>query len=1363
MRKLFSVFTILFLINGLTIGQQGRDLIFDNFNQKDGLLSNFVKQFYQDENGIMWIATEHGLSSFDGYEFTNYRSIANTDINFQIIQINCFHDFPDFPGFLIGTINGIIQFNALKQRFQYFALEGYEIYKMYTDHLNTIWVCSDRGLYKLNPSVGKQSLKRVMTEPIYNITQDNEYNYIIASKKDILLAKEKNLEISVILSNKAARFLFIDSKNQLWYGSEPNGFGVIDYMNDTVATEYNKKNSFLQSNFFQGVIEPEKGFLYIPVRDDGLYIYDLENKTFEKHVHDVNNSRSLITNALTTIFEDSFGNIWIGTYNRGISFLDKWKKPFKHYRFNLQNGDIASNNVRSIYQDRDGQIWIGTKDGGCLTEFLINQDKFVHYCKDEQNKFSISDDYIFAICDAQPGYLWVGTYRQGLNLFNKKTGVFINYTENESSRYSLRSNAIYALETDKNYNLFIGLVGHGMEYLPFGSTKFTHFLPEPGNDNSLADYGVRDLYLKDDSLLFIATLEGLSIFNTFSSIFTSYYPDTSRSYTLPKAVINCIKEDMHGNIWLGTNRGIVLFKNDLFFTFNELDGLSSNYVIGILEDDYHNLWLTTSNGLSKFTPPNNLSKDYLIANNDKGSFMNFYEIDGLQGNSFERNAYARLTTGEFLIGGTNGFNVFHPDSIKLNRNIPKILFTELKISNKKVKIDTKGGPITKHINYTDFLELDYNKRNFSISFTAVNYSTPYKNGYKYKLEGFDKEWINIGDDRAATYTNIPFGTYTFKVLASNNDKIWTDTPKELEIKILPPFWISNWAIALYAILFMIVLFISRRIIIVRENLKKQIEITKIKAESESRMNRSKIELFTNISHELRTPLTLINLPLNEIIQLANKRNEKEFFSHLQLIKRNVNYLVKNINQILDLRKLDTGNMMMDYTNENLDLLLQETLQSFHPMFVRKNIKYSVKYAEDDHLICFDKDKLEKVFFNLISNAIKYTDSGGQVTFEINKFFSNNGDPVYNIKVSDNGLGIPNEDIPYVFDRFFQVKEHKKRVGEGTGIGLSITKAFIEMHEGEISVHSTLGEGTTFNFTIPGRQRMSEEQTVEVNNANNIIIDKHFDYKIEKDPTIKKRDETLLIIEDSEDLRTFMVHSLQEFNIIEAENGKNGLKKAIKNVPDLIISDVMMPEMNGIQMSKELKENNITSHIPIIILTAKSTMDDQLEGFHSGAFEYIVKPFSMEILKFKIDSLFNFRKEIQERLKSIKNINSIQTLDISKHDINFLKKCAKIIEDNILTKKIGIPELCEELGMSKTQLYNKMKAITDKSIGDFIREVKLNIAARMLVEERLSISEVTLNVGFSNRSHFAKCFKDYFGENPADYIKNTLEKQKRDLI
>jgi signal transduction histidine kinase/DNA-binding response OmpR family regulator len=723
-------------------------------------------------------------------------------------------------------------------------------------------------------------------------------------------------------------------------------------------------------------------------------------------------------------------------------------------------------------------------------------------------------------------------------------------------------------------------------------------------------------------------------------------------------------------------------------------------------------------------------------------------------------------------GGVNGFNVFWPDSIQNNPYSPPIVFTDFKLKNKEVIIGDQNSPLEKHINATEKITLGPDQSVFTIEFAALNYTSPDKNRYAYKMDGFDSDWNFVGDQRAATYTNLDAGEYVFKVKASNNDGVWNEEFSSIEIKILPPWWRTAWAYIGYTILMIAVLIWFRNYLIKQQQLKNALVMKDAERKKVEELNQLKLQFYTNISHEFRTPLTLIYGPLEKLMQLY-KGNETAYY-HLNLMKRNAHRLSRLINQIMDFRKIETGHMKLKITEGDLVSFIRDIKEHFDSHAKEREISFRFNSNAEILNVRLDYEKMDMVLYNLLSNAFKFTPDGGviDISLETNTGKAEVDQGYYKISIKDSGIGISAERLANIFDRFYQVDEPlqniKNSTADGTGIGLSLTKELVELHGGIISVESEKHVGSTFNIMLPmtlpraydGHSveikkqdenftthrftNLADEEQETFESGTNVVEDK----KIE----IKKEQPLVLIVEDDRDMRGFIQNSLCcDFEVITAINGEKGYEQSEKYIPDMIICDVMMPVMGGFDMAARIRENENISHIPIIFLSAIGTIENNLLGFDFGAYDYMTKPFNISVLKAKVKSVIENRKKLQEKMRK-EFIMAPHEIPVRSPEEKFLKKAINSVEQNIANPDFDVKVFYTEMGLSRSVLYRKLEAVTGQSVNDFVRRIRLRKASEFLKQNVLTVSEVSYEVGFNDPQYFSKCFKKEFGKSPSAYAR-----------
>jgi len=828
---------------------------------------------------------------------------------------------------------------------------------------------------------------------------------------------------------------------------------------------------------------------------------------------------------------------------------------------------------------------------------------------------------------------------------------------------------------------------------------------------------------------------------------------------LKKVNITSFHLDSNGILWCGAHGlGLIRYdtKTDTKTLIGERDGLLSNSIMGLEQDLSGNLWLSTQKGLSKYNP-------------HTGTFKHYFKEDGFFTNEFGYRAYFRCNSGEMIFGSTHGVVIFHPDSIKESKYIPPIVITDLKIQNNHVTIGN-DSPLKKHISVSDEITLNYDQNDLTISFAALDYNHPERIQYSFYLENFEDKWRPPGLERTAYYTNIDPGEYIFKVKGTNSDGIWNEEDVNLRIIITPPIWKTWWAYAGYILVFLGIILGLRRYELNRQKLKNNWELKQKEAEQYQEMDRLKSRFFSNISHEFRTPLTLIKGPVQQMLSGDYKGNTKKQYN---IILRNTNRLMQLINQILDLSKFESGQMNLRTTLLNIIPLLSGLTQSFESLAVQKNITLNFQTYESDIPIYIDQNKIEKIIINLLSNAFKFTPDGGEIILDCRlrnadcnigqeSKIQNPKSKLLELMISNTGSGIPPDRLDKIFDRFYQVDDSTGRKHEGTGIGLALTKELVEIHHGKIQVASEPGKTTTFTIDLPlGNEHLLPEEIEELSTeihsetkTDVFFTDPTLFPEFQEEPSAGYRDEgspTLLIVEDNSDMREYMRSCLEaDFHILESEDGEDGIQQALENPPDIIISDVMMPKMDGFQFCVEIKTDERTSHIPVILLTAKAAGESKIEGLETGADDYLTKPFDKQELLVRLNNLIKQRKQLREKFR--KEI-TVQPGDITVTSIDeqLLQRAINSVENHISDPKFDTTAMSREVGVSRALLHQKLKALTGHSTGEFIRTLRLKRAAQLLKQRTGNVSEIAYDVGFQSLSYFAKTFRTQFGKTPSQYV------------
>lgn len=1322
---------------------------FKNISVEEGLSQSTVFSILQDREGFMWFGTRGGgLNRFDGYNFTVYKNDPNNSnslSNNEVISL-----FEDDKGNLwIGTRKGgLNRFNKVTETFQQFtqsdnpqSIANNTVNTIYQDTKGNLWVGTNSGIDLYNDGVFLHNqIPGIRNNSISSIDEDDYGNLYITDKAGLFIWNKekgktqyilnKDMSSDAIRSNYSVPVL-VDKANKVWLGSS-NGLKVLNE-NDEIETFeefYNIPNG--PKSETRTIHEDINGNIWIGTIH-GLYRFDQKTNTLDLFKKDENLPQSLTHNSIYSIYEDHYGAIWIGTWGGGVSMLSDKLWKFDHFKHLGYNDKSLSNNVVSSFAQDENGMWIGTELGG-LNFQPNNSIDFEIYRADPDNSKSLSGDHVKTLYHDSEGRLWIGTFGEGLNLMNKRTGTFQNFLPNEK---------IFTIQEGPKRNLWIGTL-NGLYRFDHERNNLKYFVHNPSDSTSLSHSFVDVLFLASNNVLWVGTKEaGLMKYNPKTESFIRYKNIPNDSTSLLGNYIISINEDNQGNLLVGTNNGLNMYNpvSDNFIHI-KIEGLPDRNINGILTDSENNYWISTNKGISKV--------------NRGGDIINYDRKDGLQSNEFNRSSYYRASDGRFFFGGINGFNVFYPDSLKMNRDIPPIVLTDFKISNQSVRPGTKGSPFTKTISETKQIVLNHDESDFSFDFVAINYVSTEKNKYAYRLVGYNNTWIYSGTNRSATYTNIPPGEYTFMVKGSNNDNVWNETGVSINIKVKPPYWKTPLAYIIYTLASLLLLFTLRKLTAQRIEQQNTLRNERLEKKRIEELNQMKLRFFTNISHEFRTPLTLISGPLSKIASYHTDNEEQKYL--IRIVQNNVKRLLILVNELMDFRKAENEKYKLRVSKNNLTAFLEYIIDCFSENTVENNIQIDFSSnIESGTESWFDQGIIDKVIFNLLSNALKYTDEGKSIRVTLE---GDNSEA--RITIKDSGIGIPKDKLDKIFDRFYQIEKNDQVNSSGTGIGLAFVKRLIEVHRGKIEVESEEGVGTTFMLSIPaGKDSYKEEELVdsrkmEVTGIENIPV-----YSInsvpEPDKEVVKKSK-LLIVEDNEELRGFLRNHFSNYKLLNAENGRVGLELATKEIPDLIISDIMMPEMDGLEMCQKLRSQFATSHIPIILLTAKSEVTQKIEGLDMGADAYINKPFDINYLDASVKNMLKQRKALRQRFSNEPDV-AIDSLALNIHETQFVEKVNTYIQKNISNPDLSVEMLALELGLSRSQLFRKIRSVFETSPSEIIRIERLKYSKKVLLELNYNINEVADHVGFKSTPYFITSFKKYYGITPKDFLNKELNKLK----
>lgn len=1315
---------------------------FDYLGIEQGLSNNAVNEIYQDRHGLMWFGTYNGLNLFDGYSFKVFRNRLNDTTSLSNNWIVAIDEDTD-NNIWIGTKRGACYYNFINACFTqvYFKAPGedklqkadYAINDLQSDSRGNIFIATaGQGLLIVEKgSRGARQVRRIDNEtiPSYHVQsvkvdKNGRVWMFIQGKGLCEFDYEKKQIRKVSLFVNLAGCIQPDLAGNIWVGSED---GLYQYqVKDKKVIMHSESDGFLISKNVHGLMLDHEGVLWVSTDGGGITTYNVNTKEVT-HLKAGKEKGSLTSNAVNTVFEDKEHRKWVGTLRGGVNILDSWKSRFKTISYNpaIKNS-LLSNFILSFCEDENGNILVGT-DGEGISYWNRSSNTFTNYYHELSKPASLSSNNVAAIVKDFKNEIWIATYGGGVSNFNKSTGTFRQYPCYNTVTGIADRNA-WSLYQDSHNNLWTGTCNNGGLYR-LNRTK---------NSFELFDSKLRDIIcLAEDR-------KGQLWGGNFGSLIKIDLQSKKHIEYPLQTPVRALFEDKLGNFWVGTeNAGLLLFdrKTGKYRTFSEDDGLPGNAILSIVEDDDNNLWISTFNGLCRMNP-----KTFKI--------KNFYESDGLQSNQFNYNAALKLRSGELLFGGIKGFNIFLPSELKRHTRSPKVLITGIRSNNIPYEKDEYFEEKSLVYDLKE-LELPYDKAVLSVDFAALEYSDPSKISYSYYLEGWDRGWINAGKSRTINYSKLTEGRYTLHIKSTNTDGIWLDNERVLSIRVLPPWWRSWWAYLIYLFgiagaLYLYAIYQKRK-----SSLEYQVQLANLQVDQEKVLNEKKLSFFTHVSHEFRTPLTLIINPIKEALNSSlNHVDSKE----LIVVYRNARRLLSLVDQLLLFRKSDAEDLKL--VKFNLVSFCREVYLCFSQQAKSRNIDFKFESKDDDLSIYADKEKIEIALFNLISNAFKFTPAGGSISLEIVSL-----DQEVEVRVTDSGSGISPEAGEKLFDKFYQVFDKESSSKAGFGIGLYLVKRFLELHHGKIAYTSKPGKGTQFIITLlKGKVHFEGIPVLEEVPQTPVFMEELID-DTDYSSTPETSDEienpevdlvtekkSMLLVDDNKEIRNYIRHLFKFGYVIhEAESGEEGIELAKKHLPDIIISDVVMAELSGVELCMKIKEDPSLSHIPVILLTSSSSAEVKLKGIEGGADDYITKPFDKDILIARVANLLKSRTNLQRYFFSEITLKSDDS-KVSGEYREFLEKCISVTEKYLDQPEFNIKTLADEIGLSHSALYKKVKSISGKTVNEFIRYIRLRNAAKLMVNTECNVNEAAYASGFSDIKYFREQFTKLFELKPSEYIK-----------
>jgi len=1342
-----------------------RRIRFEQFPNDLNLSQSSINCVLQDHNGILWIGTWSGLIRYNGYATTVYHAESEPG-KLKSNQISALYEDSN-NNLWVGTIRG-----------------GLYLYRQDQKHF-VQFTASDKANSLINNNV-----RSIQEDKNGNLWVGTEDGLSVLSKKDSVFHNFKFSAGSVHgLPDNYISDLFLSASGKLWVGTgkglcellpettlDKSTFRAYSYDDDPKGVAY--QNWVIQINEFQyqgtstiwfatskglkrlhnGSVEnflPEAGapsknvFLtilpgqsdkpYLLVgSDDGLFFFDPINGIFKRSLSNEDPELNLSNNSITALYLDRGGVLWVGT-KKGLNKFDTYLNDFNGIA--ISTFDRTGSVITGIQPCTDGGYWISTS-GGALFQYRNGKFERFKFAKGEKEEFVPN---IQTMLRDSRGRIWIGTAGSGVFCFQDATlrgGVIREFLHfHDLATQKISDNYVMSFAEDKNGNIWIGTWGYGLNKI------------SPENESEWIDVDLNGkpivVMLVDHlGILWIGT-RGNGLFSMDRSDTTKnslkHFQNGNQQQSLTDHFINSLYEDKNGKLWIGTENGLKIFeRHSATFGHLPVAGIDNNIVVSFLQDAEGRFWIANWDGLHVVDPklPDEVK--------------HYDRHDEIMGGFFHNNVCLKDFSDNLLFGGSEGFNLINSSKLIQSPATPAVYIEKFSIAHQEIEPGLEYNDemiLPKPINEVGKVVLEHSQNSISFDFAALDFAAADKMRYAYLLEGFDEEWnFTPSSRRFATYANLNPGSYIFKVKASNIDGRWSETISSVHIEILNPWWNTIWAKAFYVIAIAAILYLLGKFLLFRANLLHDLKLERIQRENMEKLNQAKLQFFTNISHEFRTPLTLIIGPLQSMLSELSDGSKQ--YNQVRLVNENAQRLLRLINQLLDFRKVETENMKLSISEGNIVHLIHEIAQSFEPMAEDCKVSLSVE-ASHNISLWFDRDKCEKIFFNLISNAFKHTHEGGKIVIAIEELEQH-----VTISVWDNGLGIKKVHLENIFQSFFSFDEDRSHAS--TGIGLALVKGLIELHRGSIRVDSEENSFSKFSITFKkGKAHFQDDELAEVLKLSKLQHEQptagleSFEQAEVSDGAKQTK---LLVVDDNDEMRAYIGSIFDHsFHIIGAADGDEGLVLAKELIPDVIIADVMMPKLNGIDMCKDLKRDLKTSHIPVVMLTARGSIDFKLEGLESGADEYVTKPFNPKVLQLKVKNLINRRNALHAYFKGQGILNlEPKRVTLSSADDQFIKTALELVELNMSNTSYTVEEMSRDVGMSHTQLYRKIKALTGQTINDFIRAIRLKRAAQLLEQHQLTVSQITYKVGFTDLQHFRECFKKMYGLTPSQYAQRSGE-------
>ena len=1338
-------------------------IIFKNISH--GLSQSTVTAIAEDEYGFLWIGTEFGLNRYDGVQFKQFHASSKDSTKLRENYIKCLH--PDKKGNIwIGTFGGgLHRFDIKKERFYHYSSNEFP-----SDQISNIFQLNDKELLVAAGYAGllvfdittekfrhynenKIDENKLLPKNITSIDKDQFGNIWVGTIVDGLARidsktqKVEQYNVNLKPENEnTARTIEISHDGRVWVGTN-NGL-LIGSLNKNGSFE--RKGIHFGDSHLSKILNEvtilslwsDSTTLWVGTENFGLFRISLETEIIDQNINNPDDLTSISGNSIWSIFKTKNNDLWVGGYLSGFNkVLDKRKsvKFFDKKIFENQIWDCK--NISGFSHDHEQRLWYITDGNGLVS---LGQKGDVQNYTTESSTLKLKSNHLLSIdLDAEDN-IWLGSWGGGISVIDRSRKTIKHLIDDPYYSAKLDNcKNVHAIKVDNLNRIWVGAAGVGINVIiPESKEVVRFFKGDP--ERPLSSNLISTLLPDSKGNLWVGTSKsGLEKVELDQNLNILHRKSFLVGDEMPGVSIHSIIEKEDGKIIVGTSGiGIAIInpENENIQYVNSENGLPSDLVYGLLIDNDGLLWGSSGNAIFAYDFSSQKVKTY-------------YNHTGNKPNEFLRNSQLKLPTGSLLFGSTSGYCIVHPKLIEQNQVVPKVYLTNLSIDGETYV--TQNEEQVKTILNNQKIVLNHNQNDLSIDFTSISFDNSILNQFQYQLQGIDDHWRNTRKDRFANYANLPPGNYTFKVKGSNSDGLWNEEFASMDIRIKAPWYQTNLAYVFYLLGTLILAYFIRRQTLHRLKLKNQLKLEQLEVEKMQELDQIKVDFFTNISHEFKTPLTLIMSPLASLMKEEGiKPENKELY---KIIMKNSEYLNRLINQILDISRIESGNAKLKANEYDLASFVKHIAQNFSTYADQAFITFRVYTPDHKVPIFFDQEKMEKVLINILSNAFKFTPNHGEISIDLSE-----QEQFVEISVTDNGEGIEKENLEKIFERFYKSKDKSSSVS--TGIGLALSKQLVNMHSGTLTAKSQQSPTRKTTFTIrlqKGIEHLKEVEIIKPSLGSNHLNVQKADISFKQSPAetidiptpIDDDDRAVvLVVEDNDDMRMFISSILSKtYKVIKAPNGKIGYEMALQFIPEIIISDVMMPDMNGYQLTKAIKENPLTCHIFMILLSAKASEGSISEGFKLGVDSYLTKPFNPNLLELKVKNLLQSRQQFKKQLSDTEKINlAPDAIPYSQMDEDFIKKIIGEIEKNISFPGYKVDDLCLAVGFSKSQLYRKLKGLTGKSIKEFVRMIRLKRAAQLLEQKDLRVSEITSETGFNDLQNFREAFKKQFGMSPKQY-------------